>query len=46
MFPEEQRLDAVCYKQGITVKENFQQCDVTSAFLRRWRIYGGADDGY
>ena len=25
--------DGVCYKQGVTVKENFQQCDVTSGYL-------------
>lgn len=30
MYPEEQQSDVVCYKQGIAVKENFQQCDVTN----------------
>lgn len=28
MMPEKE--DGVCYKQGVTVKENFQMCDVTN----------------
>jgi hypothetical protein len=31
-MPNGQGMDGVCYKQGLTVKENFQQCDVTSKF--------------
>ncbi|KAI5803882.1 hypothetical protein EDC01DRAFT_686992 [Geopyxis carbonaria] len=30
LMPEGQKEDGICFQQGITVQENFQQCDVTN----------------